>query len=164
MHEPRELTPGDLRSGLQAEFEREITAGDVTAFAELSRDWNPLHTNEAYASETNYGGRIVHGAFQVALASAMAGMYLPGRQVVVGSFQCRFPAPLHYPSRVRVQGEITAWVPKSASGTLRVRVIALPATTVTSEIHVGFGLHKPAPPFSSRRRPHSFRQRTNLSY
>jgi 3-hydroxybutyryl-CoA dehydratase len=145
MDEPREYSAADLRMGLQAEFEREITVDDVTSFAELSRDWNPLHTDEAYASQTNYGGRIVHGAFQVALASAMAGMYLPGRRVVVGSFQCRFPAPLHYPARVRVQGEITAWVPKSVSGTMRVRVIELSTTTLTSEIHVGFALHETRP-------------------
>src|SRR5271163_3301565 len=72
----------------------------------------------------------------------MAGMYLPGRQVVVGSFLCRFSAPLHYPSRVRVRGEITAWVPQSLSGTLRVRIVELPSLTLTSEIHVGFGLHE----------------------
>ncbi len=142
MDESRALTASDLRRGLQADFEREITVDDVTSFADLSGDWNPLHTDEAYASETNYGRRIVHGAFQVALASAMAGMYLPGRQVVVGSFQCRFPAPLYYPSRVRVQGEITAWVPGSANGTMRVRVTELSTMTLTSEIHVGFALHE----------------------
>ena len=142
MDESREFTASELRNGLQAEFEREITAEDVAAFAELSRDWNPLHLDEAYAARTNYGARIVHGAFQVALASAMAGMYLPGRQVVVGSFQCRFSAPLHYPSRVRVRGEITAWVPESTSGTLRVRIIELPSLSLTSEIHVGFSLHE----------------------
>jgi 3-oxoacyl-[acyl-carrier protein] reductase len=142
MDEPRVFTADDLRIGLQAEFEREITVADVASFAELSRDWNPLHLDQAYAAQTNYGGRIVHGAFQVALASAMAGMYLPGRQVVVGSFQCRFSAPLPYPSRVRVRGEITAWVPQSTSGTLRVRVIELPSLTLTSEIHVGFALHE----------------------
>jgi len=142
MDEPRSFSADDLRNGLEAEFEREITAADVASFADLSRDWNPLHIEEAYASQTNYGGRIVHGAFQVALASAMAGMYLPGRQVVVGSFLCRFSAPLHYPSRVRVRGEITAWVPQSLSGTLRVRIVELPSLTLTSEIHVGFGLHE----------------------
>ena len=142
MDESRAFTAGELRTGLQAEFEREITVDDVTSFAELSGDWNPLHTDEAYAAQTNYGGRIVHGAFQVALASAMAGMYLPGRHVVVGSFQCRFPAPLHYPSRVRVHGEITTWVPKSASGAIRVRVIEIYTVTLTSEIHVGFSLHE----------------------
>src|SRR5580658_6874754 len=142
MDEPREFRVGDLRSGLEAEFEREITAADVASFAELSRDWNPLHLDEAYAAQTNYGGRIVHGAFQVALASAMAGLYLPGRQVVVGSFQCRFQAPLRYPSRVRVRGEITQWLPQSARGTLRVRVMEVPSLTLTSEIHVGFALHE----------------------
>jgi 3-oxoacyl-[acyl-carrier protein] reductase len=142
MDEPRALKASDLRIGLQAEFEREITAADVTAFAELSRDSNPLHVDETYAAQTNYRGRIVHGAFQVALASAMAGMYLPGRQVVVGSFLCRFFAPLHYPSRVVVKGEITAWTPQSAGGTLRVRVIELPSLSLTSEIHVGFTLHE----------------------
>jgi len=142
MDEPLVFTAGDLRNGLHAEFERDITAADVVSFAELSRDWNPLHLDEAYAAQTNYGGRIVHGAFQVGLASAMAGMYLPGRQVVVGSFQCRFPAPLRYPSRVRVRGEITAWAPQSLSGTLRVRIVELASLALTSEIHVGFSLHE----------------------
>jgi NAD(P)-dependent dehydrogenase (short-subunit alcohol dehydrogenase family)/acyl dehydratase len=142
MREPRLLTAADLRIGLHAEFARDITSEDVSAFADLSHDWNPLHTDEEYARHTNYGERIVHGAFQVALASAMAGMYLPGREVVVGAFQCRFPAPLHYPSRVRVQGEITAWSPQSGGGSLRVRVTEIPAGVLTSEIHVGFSLHE----------------------
>jgi 3-oxoacyl-[acyl-carrier protein] reductase len=142
MREARLLTSADLRTGLQAEFERDITVKDIVAFAELSHDWNPLHIDEEYARLTNYGKRIVHGAFQVGLASAMAGMYLPGREVAVRSFQCRFPAPLYYPSRVRVRGEITAWVPQSASGTLRVRVVELSSAALTSEIHVGFSLHE----------------------
>ena len=93
MREPRYLSAADLRIGLQAEFERDITIDDIAAFAELSHDWNPLHLDDQYARKTNYRGLIVHGAFQVGLASAMAGMYLPGREVVVGSLQGRFPAP-----------------------------------------------------------------------
>ncbi len=142
MREPRLFVAADLRTGLQAEFERDITVADVAAFADLSHDWNPLHIDEDYARGTNYGKRIVHGAFQVGLASAMTGMYLPGREVVVGGFQCRFPAPLFYPSRVRVQGEITVWDPQSARGTLRVRVVESGAGILTSEIHVSFSLHE----------------------
>jgi 3-oxoacyl-[acyl-carrier protein] reductase len=142
MREPRLFTPADLRTGIQADFERDITVEDIVAFAELSHDWNPLHIDEEYARLTNYGKRIVHGAFQVGLASAMTGMYLPGREVAVRSYQCRFPAPLYYPSRVQVRGEITAWVPQSASGTLRVRVVELSTRALTSEIHVGFSLHE----------------------
>jgi NAD(P)-dependent dehydrogenase (short-subunit alcohol dehydrogenase family)/acyl dehydratase len=142
MREPQLFTAANLRTGLQAEFERDIAVEDVAAFAELSHDLNPLHIDDEYARQTNYGKRIVHGAFQVGLASAMTGMYLPGREVVVGSFQCRFPAPLYYPSRVQVHGEITAWVPQSTSGTLRVRVVELSTSTLTAEIHVGFSLHE----------------------
>jgi NAD(P)-dependent dehydrogenase (short-subunit alcohol dehydrogenase family)/acyl dehydratase len=142
MREARLFTAAELRTGLQAEFEREITVADVAAFADLSHDWNPLHIDEDYAQGTNYGKRIVHGAFQVGLASAMTGMYLPGREVVVGGFQCRFPAPLFYPSRVRVQGEITVWAPQSARGTLRVRVVEMGAGILTAEIHVSFSLHE----------------------
>jgi 3-oxoacyl-[acyl-carrier protein] reductase len=145
MTEPRLLTAADLRVGLRVDFERDITSKDVAAFAELSGDYNPLHLDEAYARGTNYAGPIVHGAFQVGLASAMAGMYLPGRSVVLGSFQCRFPVPLYYPSRVRVQGEITAWAPHLVNGTLRVRVIELAHSATTAEIHVGFSLHENRP-------------------
>ena len=150
MLEPRLLTAAGLRTGLQAEFERDITLGDIVAFAELSHDWNPLHIDEEYAQRTNYRKRIVHGAFQVGLASAMAGMYLPGREVVVGSFQCRFPAALYFPSRVRVHGEITAWVPQSTSGTLRVRVVELSTSTLSAEIVVGFSLHEARPALTNK--------------
>ena len=143
--EARVFDAANLRTGLKAEFEREITADDVEAFAALSGDRNPLHMEEAYARQTNYGARIVHGAFQVALASAMAGMYLPGRSVVVGSFQCKFPSALRYPARVRVQGEIVHWMPHSGSGTLRVRVLELAHSVLTAEIHVGFSLHEQRP-------------------
>lgn len=140
--EPRIHSAADLHVGQREEFEREITSDDITAFAELSRDHNPLHVDADYAQHTNYGQRIVHGAFQVGLVSAMAGMYLPGRDVVVGSFQCRFPAPLYYPARVRVQGEIVTWVPQTRTGVMRVRVIEAAAAQLTAEVHVGFSLHE----------------------
>jgi len=136
------LSADDLRIGLQAEFEREITYEMVQSFASLSGDRNPLHTDEDYAVSTNYGARIAHGALQVALASALAGMYLPGREAIVASFHCRFPAPLFYPCKVCVRGEVIAWVPESATGTLRVRVNELSRNTLTAEIHVGFSLHE----------------------
>jgi len=141
MEVPRILDVQSLQVGLRAEFEREITEHDVSAFATLSQDYNPLHVDESYAHQTNYGNCIVHGAFQVGLASAMAGMYLPGRDVVVSSFTCRFPAPLYYPSRVKVQGEITSWVRQTIGGVLRVRVVDTQSLKLTAEIHVGFSLH-----------------------
>src|SRR4051812_2142613 len=100
-----------MRVGLTAEFERDLTEADVLAFAASSGDANPLHVDAAYAATTAYGARIVHGAFQVGLASALIGMHLPGRQVLLANVSARFPAPLRFPCRVRVRGEVTTWHP-----------------------------------------------------
>jgi len=137
----RDLRPDELRVGLTAEFTREVSAGDVLAFARLSGDENPLHVDPAYASTTNYGRPIVHGAFQIALASALIGMHLPGLRVVLGSVRSRFPAPLHYPSTVHVHGEITSWFAAAQSGSLRVRIRDAGSSALTAEVHMGFGLH-----------------------
>jgi NAD(P)-dependent dehydrogenase (short-subunit alcohol dehydrogenase family)/acyl dehydratase len=135
----------ELRVGLTAEFERELRAEDVLAFAALSGDNNPLHVDEAYASGTNYGRPIVHGALQIALASAMAGMHLPGKRVVLGATRSRFAAPLHYPCTVLVRGEIVAFFPAAASGTLRVRIEERASSSVTAEVHMDFSLHEARP-------------------
>jgi NAD(P)-dependent dehydrogenase (short-subunit alcohol dehydrogenase family)/acyl dehydratase len=132
----------DISVGLKHAFRVLITAADVSSFAGLSGDYNPLHTDEAYAASTNYGRRIVHGAFQVGLASRMVGMYLPGRNVIVGSMRSRFPSPLFYPSTVDVRGEVTVWAPRSGSGTVRVQVVESAQSVLTAEIHVGVSLHE----------------------
>ena len=127
--EARVLETSDLEVGKRASFERHIGAEEVALFANLTGDHNPLHINARYAAQTNYGRPIVHGALQTSLASTMAGMYLPGRNVVIGTVRSRFPVPLYIPADVRVEGEITAWLPGPDTGTLRVRVIETTQST-----------------------------------
>src|SRR4051812_43027103 len=107
--EPSTWHPGELRVGLRAEFERDVAEADILDFARNSGDCNPLHVDADYARSSNFGGRIAHGAFQVGLASALLGMRLPGRLVLLGSVNARFPSPLFFPCRVVVRGEVTAW-------------------------------------------------------
>ena len=90
-------------------LEVEITEADILAFARLTGDHNPLHVDAEYARSSNYQGRIVHGAFQVGLASALLGMHLPGKKVLLGTINARFPSPLYFPCSVKVTGEIASW-------------------------------------------------------
>ena len=48
---------------------RTITDADLVNFAGLSGDFNPLHTYEEFARQTQFGGRIFHGpgVFSVAI-------------------------------------------------------------------------------------------------
>ena len=47
---------------------RTITEADIGAFAGLTGDYNPLHTDEIYASATAFGGRVAHGPMLIGIA------------------------------------------------------------------------------------------------
>jgi 3-hydroxybutyryl-CoA dehydratase len=155
---PEKRSAAELRVGLSAEFERDVTEADVLAFAQTSGDFNPLHVDPNYATGTNYGERIVHGAFQVGLASALLGMHLPGQNALLTLINAQFPLPLRFPSRVRVRGEIIAWNPATLGGRLRVAVLDLSKGTITADIGLGFSLHESA---HRLQQPEPERQRTH---
>jgi 3-oxoacyl-[acyl-carrier protein] reductase len=142
MPEPEMGARASTTEGAQFVFEREITATDVQAFATLSGDSNRLHIDSAYASSTNFGAPIVHGAFQVGLASAMLGVHLPGGNVLLGAVNARFPAPLYYPSNVSVAGTIRSWDAAAMSGRLEVVITETAKQTETARIFMTFGLHE----------------------
>ena len=57
-----------------AEFEspaRTVTEADIVMYAGLSGDYNPLHINEEYAKQTQFGGRIAHGPLVYGIAPGL---------------------------------------------------------------------------------------------
>lgn len=57
-----------------AEFEspaRTVTEADITLFAGLSGDFNPLHVNEEYCKTTQFGTRIAHGPLVYSIAAGL---------------------------------------------------------------------------------------------
>lgn len=51
---------------------RTVTEADVVAFAGLSGDFNPLHTDAEFGRQTPFGERIAHGMLIAAMATDMA--------------------------------------------------------------------------------------------
>ena len=51
---------------------RTVTEADVVAFAGLSGDWTPLHTDAVYAASQPFGKRVAHGLLGLAIASGLA--------------------------------------------------------------------------------------------
>lgn len=50
---------------------RTITEADVTAFAGISGDFNPLHVDQVHAEAGAFGRRIAHGTLVLAVASGL---------------------------------------------------------------------------------------------
>jgi acyl dehydratase len=59
-----------------------VTAAHIDAYAELSGDHTPVHTDEAYARSSHFGQRVAHGLFGLSLADGLKTQsdyrFLPG--------------------------------------------------------------------------------------
>src|SRR5215211_8236266 len=82
--------PGDKASRTTA-----ITDEMIRTFAHLTGDTNPVHLDEAYASNTRFGRRIAHGMIAAGLISATLANDLPGPGTVYLSQTLQFKAPVY---------------------------------------------------------------------
>jgi len=53
-------------------YGRTVTETDDVWFTNITMNVNPMHFNEAYAAETEFGERLVNGTFVIALAVGMS--------------------------------------------------------------------------------------------
>lgn len=51
---------------------RTITAADIGAFAGLTGDYNPVHTDESFAAATEFGACVAHGPMGIGMAFGLA--------------------------------------------------------------------------------------------
>jgi NAD(P)-dependent dehydrogenase (short-subunit alcohol dehydrogenase family) len=80
----------------------EVKKTDIFAFANISGDWNPLHTDEEYAKNTSYKRLVLHGAYSAGLVSKMAGEHLPGDECLINGINLRFISPILPPVKLDV--------------------------------------------------------------
>src|SRR5207248_714142 len=75
---------------------RTLTEADVMAFAGISGDFNPLHTDETFVRErTPFRGRIAHGLLVLAISSGLRSELVDVESVAYLSAQREFVAPAY---------------------------------------------------------------------
>ena len=110
--------PG-IQLGQRASFTKTVTESDVTTFAGLIGDFNPLHVNAEYARKSRFGQRVAHGMFTGGLISAVLGNKLPGPGAIYLSQQLEFLAPVFIGDTITATAEVTAWRPDKRIITLK---------------------------------------------
>lgn len=71
-----------------------ITEAHIVQACGLFGDFNPLHSNDAFARQTRFGQRILHGPMTSAYMTASIGMYFYATAVAYLAHDCRFLAPV----------------------------------------------------------------------
>ena len=98
--EPGSICIEDLEIGMMRELSKVIGDAEISMFAELSTDHNPVHLDDDYAQQTIFGGRIAHGMLTAGLISAVIGEQLPGHGTVYLKQNLTFMAPVRPGDRV----------------------------------------------------------------
>lgn len=122
---PNNYSYEDIKVGQVTEFEQTITEDLVNKFAEITGDYNPLHTDQRYASTTQFKERIIHGMLIASFFSTLVGMYCPGKRSLYLTQTINFKSPLKINKKIKIKGEV-----KQKIDALKVILIK---TTVFSE-------------------------------
>jgi len=100
----------DLVVGQSESLMRTVMERDVSLFADLSGDANPIHLCDRYAAGTKFGQRIAHGMLTASLVSALLGTRLPGPGAVYLSQTLTFLAPVKIGDVVTARVEVAELV------------------------------------------------------
>jgi acyl dehydratase len=89
---------------------RTVTEADLVAFAGVSGDFNPLHTDKLFAAKSIYGERIAQGALVLSLTTGLrqrTGLFDGTLMGLLEIRDWRFLAPVRIEDTIRVVNEIT---------------------------------------------------------
>ena len=107
MKKPAEVrTFASLAVGDHASIECQVTEEDISSFAELSGDHNPLHVDDSYAAHTPFGKKVAHGMLLGAFVSQLIGMKLPGHHALLMKQSLEFKKTAHGGDVIVVRGTV----------------------------------------------------------
>jgi 3-hydroxybutyryl-CoA dehydratase len=87
---------------------RTMTEADIIAFAGISGDFNPMHTDAEYCKTTQFGQRVSHGLLGLSIASGLAYQmgFMEGTVLAFTGLEWKFRAPILIGDTIRVQATV----------------------------------------------------------
>jgi len=88
-------------------YGRTVTETDNVWFTNLTMNVNPMHFNEAYAAETEFGERLVDGTYVFALAVGMSVIDVSANATAnLGYDNVRHHAPVYHSDTIFAESEV----------------------------------------------------------
>ncbi len=88
--------------------EHVVTEEEILAFARLSGDDNPMHSDPEYAKTHMFGQRVAHGLLILSIASGLAWQLGFMRETVLAfrSLEWKFSQPVFIGDRIRIKATV----------------------------------------------------------
>jgi acyl dehydratase len=83
-----------------------VTPEVYYSFQRCSNDFNPLHTDEAFASRKGFNGCVMYGNILNSFISHFVGMLLPFREVMIQSQDINFHKPVYLNDEIQLEAGI----------------------------------------------------------
>jgi aminoglycoside 3-N-acetyltransferase len=100
-------TFSDICTGDRAEFDVLISDEMLSDFANLFKDYSPVHTDEKFCKTTRFGRKIGYAFMLTGFLSQFYGEHLPGGSSVCIKQDANFIKPFFAGDQLRISGEVT---------------------------------------------------------
>jgi len=92
-----------LAAGDRFSISRTFTENDVNRFADITRDYNPVHFDERFTAVKGYNGPVCHGLLVAAMISEIGGQI----GWLASAMQFDFKKPVYFGDRIVCEFKIT---------------------------------------------------------
>lgn len=96
----------EIEVGETASISKCITEAEVSNFAGIIGDFNPLHVNPEFAKNTMFGQRIAHGMLTASFISTLVGCCIPGINALYLSQEVKFVKPVFLGDTITATAEV----------------------------------------------------------
>ena len=100
------LTIDGIAVGDSAQITRRVSDGDIAGFVDAVGDYNPVHSDRAYAASTVFKEPIAPGIWTAGLISAVIGTRLPGPGAIYLSQDLKFLEPVKAGDSISARVEV----------------------------------------------------------
>jgi 3-hydroxybutyryl-CoA dehydratase len=87
-------------------IEKHVTQERIDRYAAASGDFNPIHINEEFGEQSQFGSRVAHGMMTLAFVSEMMTKAFSESWLESGRLKIRFRSPVYPGDTVSTFGEI----------------------------------------------------------
>lgn len=88
---------------------RTVVREDISQFAELSGDHNPIHVDEAFGEKSDFGRNIAHGLLVQSIATGLAMQtgFVDGTIIAFRALSTKFSLPVFIGDTIHVKLDVT---------------------------------------------------------